>query len=160
MKEVVLNIYGANISVYDDGSVWNHRGSTGKRRFGDTTANGYKAILVRDGNTERTVFVHRLVAKAFVQNPNNYPQVNHKDGNKQNNIPENLEWCTNEQNLYHRYHVLNNCNGKKVICVETNKEYPSCCNASRDTGISRANISSVCNKKRGTAGGYHWEFAR
>ena len=60
---------------------------------------GYKTVsLTKDGKT-RTHFVHRLVAEAFIPNPDNFPQVNHKDEDKTNNFLENLEWCTNEYNL-------------------------------------------------------------
>ena len=60
---------------------------------------GYKTVsLTKDGKT-KTLFVHRLVADAFIENPNNLPMVNHKDEDKTNNFAENLEWCTNEYNL-------------------------------------------------------------
>lgn len=64
---------------------------------------GYEKVSLSrgtKGNTNKHR-VHRLVAQAFIPNPNNLPQVNHKDGNKRNNSVSNLEWCTNAQNAHH-----------------------------------------------------------
>lgn len=66
---------------------------------------GYAHLsLTKDGISKR-VWVHRLVAEAFIPNPNNLPQVNHKDGNKANNNVENLEWCTIRDNLLHSFRI-------------------------------------------------------
>ena len=64
---------------------------------------GYCVVGMAINKKPRTNLVHRLVLSAFVPNKNNYPQVNHIDGNKQNNNVENLEWCTSSQNLKHAY---------------------------------------------------------
>lgn len=157
--ERVLNIYGADVSVYDDGSVWIHRGSRNKRRFGDTSDKGYKRVLIRDNGRMRTVFVHRLVALAFVPNPDNKPQVNHKDGNKTNNRPENLEWVTLAENMGHRSKVLKTYPKRRILCLELGVMFDSVSDASKNTGISRANISLCANGRRKTAGGYRWVYA-
>lgn len=70
----------------------------------------YRVILFKDGQRKRH-FVHRLVAETFLENLENKPQVNHKDGNKQNNRLENLEWSTNSENQLHSYYVLKNKTG-------------------------------------------------
>lgn len=62
---------------------------------------GYLSVIMSVKNKQFREYVHRLVAKAFVENVNNYPQINHKDCNKQNNNAENLEWCTQAQNNKH-----------------------------------------------------------
>lgn len=62
------------------------------------TKSGYSTITLHIGKKTKRLFIHRLVAKAFISNPNNYDSVNHKDENKSNNILENLEWCTHEYN--------------------------------------------------------------
>lgn len=62
---------------------------------------GYCRVTLKHGDGGKTHLVHRLVAKKFVPNPNNYPQVNHLDGNKSNNHYQNLEWCTCQQNNDH-----------------------------------------------------------
>ena len=156
--EKVLTMFGANISVYDDGSVWIHRGSRNKRRFGHTTDKGYKAVLIRDNGREKTVFVHRLVAMAFVPNPENKPQVNHKDGNKTNNRPENLEWVTLAENMRHRSKVLKSYPKKPILCVDSGELFESVSEASKISGVSRANITGCAIGKRKTAGGRRWVY--
>lgn len=66
---------------------------------------GRIAITYLDG-TRPIESIHRLVAKSFIENPNNLPQINHKDGNKTNNHYSNLEWCTQSDNMQHRIHTL------------------------------------------------------
>ena len=62
---------------------------------------GYSIVVLMDNGKRNCVKVHRLVASTFLNNPANKPQVNHKDGNKQNNNVENLEWVTNKENAHH-----------------------------------------------------------
>lgn len=64
---------------------------------------GYKTLILREGGRSRRLTVHRLVAKAFVANDNDKPQVNHLDGNKQSNRSNNLEWCTGSENRLHAF---------------------------------------------------------
>lgn len=66
-----------------------------------TQRGGYLAVTLRDGEYIVTKTVHRLVGKAFIVNPDNLPEINHKDGIKSNNCKENLEWCTKQDNMSH-----------------------------------------------------------
>lgn len=122
---------------------------------------GYMMCALSKNGKSKTVRVHRLVANAFVPNPNDLPQVNHKDGNKTNNHADNLEWVDNSGNIMHRYYKLGLGTMRKVRCIETGVVYQSQREAERLTGINGANISSCCTHrpKYNTAGGYHWEFA-
>ena len=158
--EKVLTLYGANISVYDDGSVWIHRGSRNKRRFGNTSDKGYKTVLIRDNGTERTVFVHRLVAMAYVPNPHNKPQVNHIDGDKTNNRPENLEWVTLEENMRHRATVLKSYKKTPIKCVETGEVFDSVSEAARAKGVCRSCIQRSAKEKHKPTRGLHWSYLK
>ena len=98
----------------------------------------------------------------FIPNPDELPQVNHKDENKLNNCVENLEWCTSKYNA--NYGTRNERQRKKlykpVRCIETGIIYESLMSASDATGVNIGNLSSVCNNRVGykTTGGYHWEY--
>jgi hypothetical protein len=69
------------------------------------TEAGYARVCLCKENIEKTVSVHRLVAIMFLKNPENKPEVNHKDGVKLNNYIDNLEWCTNSENGKHAYRI-------------------------------------------------------
>lgn len=140
----------------------------------------YKCVKLF-GNKETKVFaVHRLVAAYFIDNPNNYPVVNHKDENKLNNIVTNLEWCTQQYNCtYHDIHITRGLRlrnridlSKPVEMYSLNGELLKIFPSLRDAGrfIGRPNnisdITNCCNgyKKNGipvyTAYGYIWKWKR
>lgn len=68
--------------------------------------NHYMTVNLYDGSSYKKHLIHRLVAASFIPNPNNCPQVNHKDGNRQNNGVDNLEWVTARENIRHKYDTL------------------------------------------------------
>ena len=88
---------------------------------------GYMQVVLMKDNKMKTYLVHRLVAIAFIPNLDNLPQVNHKDGNKQNNVVDNLEWCSVSYNTKHAYE--NNLGGfrdvvnKNLIKINNEKSY-------------------------------------
>lgn len=107
-------------SIYDDGRVWSHltnRFLRQKERGGNPKSR-YLAVTLYKDAIESIFSVHRLVAKAFILNPENKPQTNHKDGNKKNNHISNLEWVTRSENQLHAFktglsgYVNSNKNGR------------------------------------------------
>lgn len=87
-----------NLEISDTGKVFNK--DKGELMVPKENSCGYLRVSFKG---KVRVFVHRLVALAFIPNPNNYPCVNHKDGNKKNNVSTNLEWVTYSQNTTHAY---------------------------------------------------------
>lgn len=115
----------------------------------------------------RTIRVHRLVAIAFIPNPENKPEVNHIDGNHFNNAVTNLEWMTGSENCLHAYRTLKrkkligseNPTAKQIIRVEDGKVYGSLSEAIKEIGCkNHARLSECLNGKRETFAGYHWRF--
>ena len=108
-------------------------------------------------------YIHRLVAEAFIPNPYNFPCINHKDENKENNSVENLEWCDYYYNA--NYGTRTKRAKEKqfgdrfaVINIDTGEVYKTPKDASRATGIHNDSISRVCKGKSKTAGGYRWRY--
>lgn len=127
---------------------------------------GYQRVMLHLNGKQKLWSVHRLVAITYIPNPNNFPEVNHKDENKLNNSINNLEWCDRKYNLNYgtarersaeRQKKTSPFN-KRVLCVETGIIYFSAQEAKRQTGINNTSISKVCNGKRNVAGGYHWKY--
>jgi len=143
-----------------------------------TTQNsGYlKVMLYKDGKP-KNVMVHRLVAEAFIDNPENKKQINHKDGNKHNNCVTNLEWCSKSENMRHAFKMglaTAQAKGKfgsenpKAISVnmidkETGniiKKFNSIIDATHYLGKScSGHICNCCKGKLKSAYGYKWEYA-
>lgn len=127
---------------------------------------GYCYVILNKNNKSKWHSVHRLVAKAFIDNINNNKCVNHKDENKQNNKANNLEWCTYKYNNNYgtRVEKVRKATSKKVIQYDSQnnfiKIWSSIITASINTNTNRHSIVSCCKKKQKTAGGYKWEYAR
>ena len=122
---------------------------------------GYLFVTLLKNGTSKKYKVHRLVAQAFIPNPNNYPQVNHKDEVKDNNVVENLEWCTaSYNNTYNnKAKKIGETHNKKVICLNTGEIFDSVKDARNKYNIKgRGNISECCKGKRKTAGGMKWAY--
>ena len=115
---------------------------------------GYLQVQLTNGTQhKKTVKIHRLVALAYMPNPNNYDTVDHIDENKEHNYINNLRWMTREENKNRSW-----C--KKVYCVELDKVFESAAAAARELGLDRSKISNVCNGKRNKTGGYHFQFVK
>lgn len=125
----------------------------------------YLSVNLRNEKWQKRVHIHRLVAEAFIPNPNNLPQVNHIDENKLNNCVENLEWCTVRQNVTHNdLHIKRWIKKSMAVlqCKENGeivKEYYNAAHAARETGISRPAITNRClGKINKPIGGYYWKY--
>lgn len=148
--------YEGLYAVTSCGKVWSYRSNRFMKLTGD--GGNYQSVCLTKDGKHRVLLVHRLVAEAYIPNPNNYPQVNHKDERKNNNCVDNLEWCTPQQNL--TFSRVWEATRKPVYCIELDKTFPSVTAAARALNISQPNLSS-CVRSHGkyTVGGYHWKFA-
>lgn len=103
---------------------------------------GYLRIGLNKDKVIKTVHVHRLVAEAFIPNPDNLPQVDHIDGNKLNNKVENLRWVSQSENCRKSFKNATKPN-KPIFCIETGKVYESKAEAARRLHIPSAIMSSL-----------------
>jgi hypothetical protein len=124
---------------------------------------GYLCVTLVIGGKKHYEYVHRLVARAFVPNPDNLPQINHKDENSYNNSIDNLEWCTPKYNSNYGTASLRKVHGERsVYCMTINgfvlHHFKSAADAGRKTGIGDNKISECCRGEAKTAGGVIWRY--
>ena len=124
---------------------------------------GYLSVYLRLPGQKFTKKVHRLVAEAFIPNPNGFPEVNHIDENKENNCVENLEWCTGEYNLCYgtRLKRISESNKMKVAQYSLNGELLEVFNsqgeAAEKTNSTQGGISDCIRGRIKTHNGYVWK---
>lgn len=132
---------------------------------------GYLHLTLIDKNGDRkTVLLHRLVAELFVPNPNNLPEVNHKDEDRGNPNADNLEWCSHKYNINYGNHTNKSCSTRREIPYSWKtpilqydlkgnliKRWNSQKEANR-AGYNQGNIGECARGKRKTAHGFIWKY--
>lgn len=121
---------------------------------------GYLNFNLRKRGLQKTVYVHRLVADAFIENPCGYSEVNHKDENKKNNTVDNLEWCEHVYNCNYgsRGRKIGERTSRAVICIEKNVVYDSLNKAAEAFGVGVTAISNCLNGRSKSCCGYTWAY--
>ena len=154
--------YEGLYQVSDTGEVMNV--ITGKILKAYKEKSGYLRVGLYKDEKEKSFRVHRLVAEAFIPNPFNLPEVNHKSENKQDNRVENLEYCDRKYNI--NYGTRNDKVAVKVSKTvfqfsktgEFIREWCSVCEIDRQLGFDFRNVSACCLGKRKSAYGYIWKY--
>lgn len=176
MREKSLDFLGyPNYTITDDGRVFSlnyHKEGYKKEMKPGKDKNGYFDVGLYNKVSKRKIFmVHRLVALAFIPNPDNLPAVNHKDEVKTNNMVGNLEWCSIKYNNTYgtrlekisKKHLNRKDESKPVKQFTTDgvfiKEYPSMHEVERQTGFNPSHILKCCKGRRKSSYNYIWRYA-
>ena len=174
MKEIWKDVVGheGDYEVSNLGRVWSNK--TNKILKPHYNKLGYARLILRKDNKSIGASPHRLVAIAFIPNPHNLPEVNHKDENPSNNRLDNLEWCTKKYNNNYGtkiqrkvkntdYSAVARKTSKGINQLELDgtlvKTWSSARECARTLGIDNSRIGHCCRGAQMTAYGYKWEYA-
>ena len=157
MKDVVG--YEGLYSVTSCGKVWSYR----RKKFLTPGVNnkGYLYVNLCRNGKYTSYTIHRLVAMAYLPNPENLPEINHKDENKTNNCLQNLEWCDCKYNNNYGTHIEKASNSRKkpILQYDLDGNFIREWNSATDVGKEvRINIGYCLRGKYKTAYGFIWKF--
>lgn len=160
-KKIYLDGIETNYSVSDAGEI---RNDSTNYLLKPAIQQGYAHVTLYINKKGKRVKIHRLVATAFIPNPENKPYVNHIDGMRSNNTIDNLEWVTASENTQHAVDtgLFLPTREKSVVQFSLDGEriatYPSTMEAGRATGSLPEKIVLCCQRKRQTHNGYQWRY--
>lgn len=146
--------YEGKYAVTEDGQVWSYQSKKFMKIANGN--NGYQQVYLSVNKQHKNMYLHRLVALAWIPNPDNLPEVNHKDENKANCAASNLEWCDRRYNL--KYSNLCPRPKRAVYCIELDKEFDSIKGAATALNLHYANVAYCCRGTLKSTGGYHFRF--
>ena len=159
MRQVDVNGF-ENYQVTDDGRVWSKKS---KKYLKQSYSNGYKVVTLYNNEKARNYLVHRLVANAFLPNPNGYKEINHKDEDKANNNVENLEYCDHSYNINYGTRNERQIDSISKRVYQYTKDlklvnvFKSSIEAERqNANLNHRGISYACLGKLKTYKGYIW----
>ena len=173
-KIAALPIFDGTIWVDTCGNIFSIKSGNLKLLKCSLNPKGYETIKIRHRGKHHSIKPHREVAKMFIGNIHNKPQVNHIDGNKLNNCIENLEWVTNGENQKHAHKIglVQNTEPAWKASVASRqkavrgfnrttsefKYFNSISEAAKDLKINASDISQCCRNNIKSAGNYTWEY--
>lgn len=150
----------SNYNIEPDGTVTNVRFAKQLKPYFDDTTGYLKLTITSDRKTRHKVYLHRLLALTFIPNPQNLPQVNHKDGDKLNNDLSNLEWVSRQYNVQHgydlglsakldkRYNNVNPVESIHSVCSLLAEGILNCVEISKITGVSDDSVREIKYRKQ------------
>ena len=146
--------YEGLYAITSCGKVWSYK----SKRFLTPRINdkGYLRVALSKEGQAKDFYIHRLVAMAYIPNPENKPVVNHLDENPLHNYLNNLEWATQKENL--NYGTCQQRKSKRVCCVETNEIYDSVKAGALSLNLTSAALVRCLRNEKYTCGGYHWKY--